>query len=563
MFKDINLHFTKDSTDCVVAFTHQLEETEQTVFINGRNYVLEGASSDLKWLRDHFPELDKRENISLKSLEERLSHIGMTNIHHETKEKINVFAKERFSLDPGNMSGSVQDETKISGPEKLSQSNTITRKTEEVLPLEFKRFLDQVKNHPAFSGVVTVSWGDAEPMTIVTANGLTQTPTIEESTVFNVMSVGKAFTSIAIMQLVEKGTIKLDTGLADIGLSDSDFQLSDADPKYQHDLRPNPDYKKQVDDAIADFRKYISEFREDGKITIGHLLRHQAGFKDDKDFKGLRFDKKMLGKTQYSNYGYQLLARIISKVSKEEPFIAYIQKHVLEASRAKADAKHAGTEPTPHVCVEGVLRKNGGNKEQLRVPNADGNGCWWMTAADLLKVTQAFSQGKLCATNSIDLLTTPAGEGDFARSACGMVVSPHESKPAILFQGTFEGRSAAAFVVTGGEKPLTVAGVFNSIDGSNFWADMVKIYRGEEVDKPLEGANFSERVKLSKELYKRLSQQPVVNKSEMKEILRYYAKFRDFAADFVPISYQLEEHGFGKIARRMRKADGELRQNIQ
>lgn len=98
---DVSLRFTKESRDCAVTFISSNKQVgadaEKTVCLNGRNYILQGAESDIKWLREQFPELNKQENISMKTLEERLSHLGIQNIHHETEGMVHVFATEKLS----------------------------------------------------------------------------------------------------------------------------------------------------------------------------------------------------------------------------------------------------------------------------------------------------------------------------------------------------------------------------------------------------------------------------------------------------------------------------------
>lgn len=94
---NINLSYTRESKECTVTFRNPQSANEQTVCLNGRNYVLQGSTVDLEWLKNQFPELNKQENLSLKSLEERLSQLGMQNIYHETDGKVHVFAMEKLS----------------------------------------------------------------------------------------------------------------------------------------------------------------------------------------------------------------------------------------------------------------------------------------------------------------------------------------------------------------------------------------------------------------------------------------------------------------------------------
>ncbi len=65
---------------------------------------------------------------------------------------------------------------------------------------------------------------------------------------------------------------------------------------------------------MTDLKKYAA------KITLEHLLTHRSGLGkiNEKDIRE-GFDPKMIGVQEhnYSNYGYQLLARIIGKHSDD------------------------------------------------------------------------------------------------------------------------------------------------------------------------------------------------------------------------------------------------------
>ena len=217
---------------------------------------------------------------------------------------------------------------------------------------------------------------------------------------------------------------------------------------------------------------------------------------DDKDIKGLRFEEGEIGKYHYSNYGYQILARIISEKSKM-PFTSYVGEHIINASGAEGSPTRLGPEPTPHLCIMGKRQANVGPAESIEVPDADGNGCRWMTAGNLEKIARAFAKSRILFENTetLEKLKTPIRTKDdgglTVGDGPGLLLAPDEKRPAIVFQGTYEGRSAVALVIKGGDQPLSVAGVFNCIDSSNLWADLVEIYRGKTVHGPLEKFSHS------------------------------------------------------------------------
>jgi CubicO group peptidase (beta-lactamase class C family) len=127
--------------------------------------------------------------------------------------------------------------------------------------------------------------------------------------VFQLASITKQFTSVAILMLMEQG------------------QLSLKDP----------------------LSKYIADYPRGTEITVHHLLNHTSGIKSFNtlpdfmtksrldltteemigSFKNLPLDFEPNEKYQYSNSGYFLLGYIIEKVSGM-PYEEFIQKHIFD-----------------------------------------------------------------------------------------------------------------------------------------------------------------------------------------------------------------------------------------
>ena len=130
---------------------------------------------------------------------------------------------------------------------------------------------------------------------------------ITKNSIFHTASVSKLFTAIAIMQLVEKKSLKLEDKLVDI--------------------IPN---LKSADANIK-------------KITIKNLLNHTSGLGDISNYQwknnhqadhslskyilGLNLKTKSTPNTKYyySNLGYDILGYVVEKISKEN-FDDYLKK---------------------------------------------------------------------------------------------------------------------------------------------------------------------------------------------------------------------------------------------
>lgn len=132
-------------------------------------------------------------------------------------------------------------------------------------------------------------------------------------------SVGKVFTAVAVMQLIEAGKIDLDAPIASY----------------------LPDYP---DHGLA------------AQVTIRHLLTHTGGTGDFFDMDTFKARDSLRGhadyirrygartprfapgsKHEYSNFGFILLGRIIETVSGED-YYTYIQRHVFDAARMRASS---------------------------------------------------------------------------------------------------------------------------------------------------------------------------------------------------------------------------------
>jgi CubicO group peptidase (beta-lactamase class C family) len=135
---------------------------------------------------------------------------------------------------------------------------------------------------------------------------------VDGDTVFRIASMTKSFTALAILRLRDEGRLSLD----------------DPASKYVPELASMP---LPTRDAPA--------------ITVRHLMTHSAGFPEDNPWgdrqlavpddrvgewlrAGLPFSTTPGTAYEYSNYGFALLGRIVSRVSGV-PYERYITEHVL------------------------------------------------------------------------------------------------------------------------------------------------------------------------------------------------------------------------------------------
>ena len=245
---------------------------------------------------------------------------------------------------------------------------------------------------------------------------------VEPSNLFRIASVSKLITATAIMKLQEEGKLHLD-----------DFVFG------EHGILNDTVYNDIRDKRIK-------------RITVEHLLRHSAGFTSkygDPMFLPLAIAKKMnvappidaqttiqfalsrrLNFTpgtrgSYSNLGYVILEKVISKLAKES-YGTYVQAHVLnpagifdmhlgrslqkdhfpnevnyyEQSNAVKISAFDGSGKT-------VFRSNGGNNLEA----LGGAGGWVASAAELIKFMMAIDGDDtlpdILSKKSVKYMTTP------------------------------------------------------------------------------------------------------------------------------------------------------------
>ncbi|QIL42587.1 beta-lactamase family protein [Pedobacter sp. HDW13] len=193
--------------------------------------------------------------------------------------------------------------------------------------------------------------------------------------VFQLGSMTKQFTAVAVMLLVQQGKLK-------------------------------------VTDPV---RRYIPDYPGGDKITIHHLLTHTSGIKDFTKMKALagialkEMTPKMVvdffkdepvdfapgERFEYNNSGYVLLGYLIELVSGE-PYATFIQQHIFN-QLGMAHSYYASDRQVIYNRAYGYQKKESGyvNKTAVNFSVPFASGALMSTLADLLKWQNALNQNKL------------------------------------------------------------------------------------------------------------------------------------------------------------------------
>lgn len=262
-------------------------------------------------------------------------------------------------------------------------------------------YLSRLGDSNKFAGVILVDRKDAPEFLHAygmanKARGVENTP----DTRFNVGSITKSFTALAVMQLVEAGKIGLDD--------------------------PMSKYLPQFPPEIAD------------RVTVRHLLRMESGYGDYFGspvfqarrpvmrtiddfldvFKGFSLDFEPGTDQEYSNTGYTILGGIIEKASGASYF-DYVEKNIFQPAGMVGSGfpeyRAANDDDTIAMGYtnDGPRGLRGYRETNLELFTVRGNpsGGSYSTARDLVRYNRALRGNKLLSADNTTLLLNFFQEG--------------------------------------------------------------------------------------------------------------------------------------------------------
>ncbi|HEU4333696.1 MAG TPA: serine hydrolase [Candidatus Eisenbacteria bacterium] len=204
-------------------------------------------------------------------------------------------------------------------------------------------------------------------------------------TKFNLGSINKVFTQVAVYQLAERGRVRLDETID----------------------RYLPDYPKEKGSKIT-VRMLLQHRGGTGDIFNERYEANRSKLRSSRDWyrfvRDQALDFEPGTREEYSNVGYVLLAAIVEAVSGED-YYDYVRNHIFELAGMTATASYPLAEKTPNRAVGYTRRSRVGGAPaagaELR-PNVEslpargsGAGGGYSTAEDLLKFANALRNGTL------------------------------------------------------------------------------------------------------------------------------------------------------------------------
>jgi len=290
---------------------------------------------------------------------------------------------------------------------------------------------------------------------------------VEPAALFRIASVSKPFTAVAVLQLVERGKLKLSDKVLD-----------------HITLKPHVPAGGKVDPRWND-------------ITVAHCLRHTGGWDRDKSFDPIgrvgeitrslgvslpatpdHLVQYMMGqpldfdpgeRAAYSNLGYLVLSRIIEAVAG--PYEKTVRENVLKPlgitamklgrarleHRAKGEVKYYPAKPwtAPAVVGPKVGERVPGQYGGQNLEGFEAHGGWLASAVDLVRFAAAFDDPAKCPLLKEETVRTmwarpdgraghdAAGKPLAAYFGCGWMIRPvgDQGKANVWHAGYISGTS--------------------------------------------------------------------------------------------------------------------------
>jgi CubicO group peptidase (beta-lactamase class C family) len=263
---------------------------------------------------------------------------------------------------------------------------------------------------------------------------------------YRLASVSKQFTAMAILMLVDRGKLALDSRLADV--------LPDA-PSYMHN------------------------------VTIRHMLNHTSGIVDYEDLVPDSqtvqvLDKDVLrllrgidsvyfppgAKFKYSNSGYSLLALVVESISGES-FAAFLKKNLFDPLGMNHTLAYQQGLSTVDHRAYGYSRTDTGfvRSDQSVTSAVLGDGGIYSSVEDLFKWDQALYTESLVRSSLFEEALTPARLNNGSRTTYGFgwFIEPYKNITRFLHEGSTRGFRNAILRMP--DRQLTVIILTNRNEG--------------------------------------------------------------------------------------------------
>ena len=291
--------------------------------------------------------------------------------------------------------------------------------------------VDSLAGAEEFSGVVRVDRGDDTEL--ARAYGLAHRGHAIANTVdtqFAIASGTKGLTALAVVSLIEDGSLALSTTARSV--LGRDLALIRDDVTIEHLLSHRSGIGDYLDeDADLDVTDYLMPVPVHELASTEQYLAvldgHPAKFAPDDRF-------------SYSNGGYVVLALLAERTSGI-PFHELVRRRVCEPA-GMHDTRFLRSDELPGRAALGYLTVDGARTNVLHLPVlGSGDGGIYSTAADISSLWRALFAGRIVSSGWVAEMVRPRSDVARESSRYGLGFWLHGSSSAVMLEGCDAGVS--------------------------------------------------------------------------------------------------------------------------
>jgi CubicO group peptidase (beta-lactamase class C family) len=313
--------------------------------------------------------------------------------------------------------------------------------------------LDALAAETRFSGVVRIDGADG---TFVNAYGLAHRGhgiSNQPDTRFAIASGTKGMTALAVISLVEEGTLELATTAR--SLLGDDLPFVGDDVAVEHLLAHRSGIGDYVDEEAApDLDEYLLSVPVHELATTEHYVTALDGF-PPKFAPGERFS--------YCNGGYVVLALIAERASGV-PFHELVVRRVCEPAGMR-DTEFLRSDELPGRTALGYLAVDSPRTNVFHLPvRGSGDGGIYSTAADIRSLWKGFFGGSIVSEEWVREMVRPRSDPPNHSKRYGLGFWLHESSDTVILEGYDAGVSFRSLHDPTADETRTV--ISNTTDGA-------------------------------------------------------------------------------------------------
>jgi CubicO group peptidase (beta-lactamase class C family) len=306
--------------------------------------------------------------------------------------------------------------------------------------------IDGIASESGFSGVVRIDRANEAP--IARAYGLAHRANAIANTVdtrFAIASGTKGFTALAVMSLIEEGTLGLDTTARSV--LRGDLPLIDDAVTVDHLLAHRSGIGDYVDEEIdRPITDHVLSVPVQELATIESHLRVLDGF-PTKFPPGDRFS--------YCNGGYVVLALIAERTSGV-PFHELVAERVCRPAGLEETAFFRSDELPERVAL-GYLAEDGDRSNVFHLPvRGAGDGGLYSTASDIRSLWTALFDGRIVPSERVAEMVRSHGNAPDQERRYGLGFWLHPSTSAVMLTGYDAGVSFRSVHDAASDTTITV-----------------------------------------------------------------------------------------------------------